>query len=734
MNYLSTLPEEVMHLVSSHLTPREIHIFFLMTSKDMKQTFAESYQTWRQVLGTASHDIIMPLLCEYGHDKKLLEDYNNPSSSSYAKMARAIAGMEDLSMGHWRQARYGSAEDLFSEQEAHSSVLLTSPCKQKKYLAVIPGWGKAKKQAEIFDVTQLPDIRRVKSEISGTAGYFKYGHSSTKINDDLIMIFGGLTCGGYRGAINLLTIGEVHPYYNAEDMLSEVSALNNNNEKEDNACSSGAKRSREVSFNPDDDGEEEEEKELMRADRILKGKFTSSNDPMDDPIKPLKPGPWSSVVVLDENVSSNSNSKTASSSSSTDNVPAEGNTVVFENIILEHKKSNENNEDFDDLNDQFSHMSASYDIDNEEVEESDDDADDDDTDNTGDVNNDTSSHLPEVEIKFRVVQYSVSPFYAQRDPGGGAVPTPRGYHTATVVDIYQEPFLLVWGGLGNRLEDDPANALDEFEPYENDVGQVLFRGTTPITQLELMNCGTMKWHTDVEATGTEPSSRYGHSCTYHPRTNSVIVMGGADSNDLIRKGEELREVYLLTIVPPLDPPSIHRKQSRNAIDDATTFTNVAFVWSQLRVDCGDAVGLQVPGRCHSASLVSRDKLLVFGGSAFGTTNAVIVMDFKALNTCELKEKATAKDGIQHLRSTLISSTSCRDDDRELKRDAKHCPDHSWTILMHAPIIIGEPPLERLSALCAQVGKYFLIQGGYDTADRDCLNDCQVLDICCSTAQ
>ena len=60
------------------------------------------------------------------------------------------------------------------------------------------------------------------------------------------------------------------------------------------------------------------------------------------------------------------------------------------------------------------------------------------------------------------------------------------------------------------------------------------------------------------------------------------------------------------------------------------FSGVAFVWSRVRVDCGGAEGLQVPGRCHSASLVCRDKLLVFGGSAFGTTNAVVVMDLKSL--------------------------------------------------------------------------------------------------------
>ena len=90
------------------------------------------------MLGTASDDVILPMLYEYCHDKKLLEDYNNPKSSTYAKMARDIAGMEDLSMGHWRDALYGDKYDMFSEQEAHSSVLLTSPSMQK-YLAVMPG-------------------------------------------------------------------------------------------------------------------------------------------------------------------------------------------------------------------------------------------------------------------------------------------------------------------------------------------------------------------------------------------------------------------------------------------------------------------------------------------------------------------------------------------------------------------------------------------------------------------
>ena len=90
------------------------------------------------MIGSTPHDVLLPLLCDYGHDKKLLDDYDNPLSSSYSKMARDIAGMERLSMVHWREAHFPSEKDLFSEQEAHSTVLLTSPS-MKMYLGIVPG-------------------------------------------------------------------------------------------------------------------------------------------------------------------------------------------------------------------------------------------------------------------------------------------------------------------------------------------------------------------------------------------------------------------------------------------------------------------------------------------------------------------------------------------------------------------------------------------------------------------
>lgn len=98
----------------------------------------ESFATWRQVLGSVSDDIIQPLLLECEHGRRTLNDYDNPRSASYAKMARAIAGMEDLTMGNWCRTQYIGGDELFSEQEAHSSVLMTTP-RQQKLLAIFPG-------------------------------------------------------------------------------------------------------------------------------------------------------------------------------------------------------------------------------------------------------------------------------------------------------------------------------------------------------------------------------------------------------------------------------------------------------------------------------------------------------------------------------------------------------------------------------------------------------------------
>ena len=71
---------------------------------------------------------------------------------------------------------------------------------------------------------------------------------------------------------------------------------------------------------------------------------------------------------------------------------------------------------------------------------------------------------------------------------------------------------------------------------------VLYQGSQTLTHLECMSCRTLSWHNQFNVTGSEPTARFGHSCTFHPRTNSLIIIGGCDGTDLLRNGDELREV------------------------------------------------------------------------------------------------------------------------------------------------------------------------------------------------
>ena len=137
------------------------------------------------------------------------------------------------------------------------------------------------------------------------------------------------------------------------------------------------------------------------------------------------------------------------------------------------------------------------------------------------------------------------------------------------------------------------------------------------------------------------------------------------------------------------------------------FEAMSFVWSQVRVDCGGIEGLQVPGRCHSVCLVGQDKLLIFGGSVSGT-NLASVMNLKSLDPAHENHRKCNNDKV--LSGDSINSSA---------------PDEGCSVCMYYPKIFGELPTQRLSALCAHVGKYFLIQGGYEPVDRDCLSDCQV---------
>jgi hypothetical protein len=159
----------------------------------------------------------------------------------------------------------------------------------------------------------------------------------------------------------------------------------------------------------------------------------------------------------------------------------------------------------------------------------------------------------------------------------------------------------------------------------------------------------------------------------------------------------------------------------NKQDDTFNFNCTLFVWSKLNVSCESSPGeVLVPGRCHSASLVCTDRLLIFGGSAV-STNAVVVMELSAL-VAGVAAGVTA--GGCDESDELEKNAGEGSDEKEMSVVVGERERHCNSVSLYAPKIFGIAPTKRLSALCAQVGKFFLIQGGYER-ERGCLSDCLV---------
>lgn len=338
---------------------------------------------------------------------------------------------------------------------------------------MVLGWGKARKEIEVFDVSNLPNVERIKCNISGKADYFKYGHSSTKIKDDLVMIYGGMSSGGYQAAINLMT---------------QVEVIYHDEQRDDRVASKKVEQ------------RDEERHQTPVEDVVILSETETET------------GTETETENVVRNTQLNGGTCNVAGSSGSDD-----GDIDEESEDKEYQGNNGGGgDDDDDDDDDEAHMSSEATSDG-------------DTDNS-----DEEDPSAAVEVVLTVVHQSSAVLgHVPSDPAAALYPTPRGYHTATSVSICQQNYLLVWGGLGNRL----VMVHDEEEGP-----QVVYRGTKTLTHLECLNCDTMRWHTQVLWSGPEPSARFGHSCTFHPRTNSLIVMGGSNGMDLLRNWVELREV------------------------------------------------------------------------------------------------------------------------------------------------------------------------------------------------
>ena len=308
------------------------------------------------------------------------------------------------------------------------------------------------------------------------------GHSSTKINDSQFIVFGGLTSGGYRAAINILTLFDIH-YNTSVDDTSGVGPASTNDVSAEDTCERdvdnilqdiGSVKGMQNEIGETKEGDEmNDEKEGTDSYEISSSRVEHGIN-VDD-------GSGDDTIGSCNNI----DTAGASDTNSTSDTDEER---VFEGYF--------NTDEFEDV-----------------------------------------APAP-LEMNLRVVAPSGIDFYS--NPRAG-VPTSRGYHTACAINICKQDYLLIWGGLGNRL----ALPVDVDEDDDDDVAIPHYVGSGVLTSLECMNCSNLQWHTALNHSGVEPSPRFGHSCTYHPRTNSLIIIGGSDGTDLVRNGEELREVCLL---------------------------------------------------------------------------------------------------------------------------------------------------------------------------------------------
>ncbi len=156
--------------------------------------------------------------------------------------------------------------------------------------------------------------------------------------------------------------------------------------------------------------------------------------------------------------------------------------------------------------------------------------------------------------------------FSENLTGGDTAAITRAYHSSNIILYNNERTMIVFGGLH---EHQSCNSL------------------------QMLDIRTNSWSSPI-ALGTPPSARFGHSDTYHPSLDKLIICSGSDGNDLTRNGRELRDIHILSII-------------RGSPQDGDSL-----VWSTPVIS--PEISKCLPGRCHSAGLCG-NKIFFFGGGA-----------------------------------------------------------------------------------------------------------------------
>lgn len=128
------------------------------------------------------------------------------------------------------------------------------------------------------------------------------------------------------------------------------------------------------------------------------------------------------------------------------------------------------------------------------------------------------------------------------------------YHSANVVKADGDDCMIVWGGLHNEQ---PVGRLEVYN-FKKDLwrfGKSSYYQTVASEKVTLSYATKCYFPLVEQARGVAPACRFGHSCTSigpalsEPDvTDRLVVVGGSNGNDLIRNGDEFRDVCVYTRV------------------------------------------------------------------------------------------------------------------------------------------------------------------------------------------
>ncbi|KAJ1412807.1 hypothetical protein B484DRAFT_455238 [Ochromonadaceae sp. CCMP2298] len=317
-------------------------------------------------------------------------------------------------------------------------------------------------------------------------------------------------------------------------------------------------------------------------------------------------------------------------------------------------------------------------------------------------------------------------------PAGALKPWTRGYHSASTITLDGRDCMIVWGGL---------------------------HGRKPTARMEILDLDTLAWRRG-DYRGTEPAPRFGHSCITMSDEDSggdsgagggvsvdrLVFTGGSDGNDLMRSGQELREIHVLHVV-------------RSAVAGKGPASQDVLVWSTPRLDVlprSMTLDAAIPGRCHCACQAGNKILFYSGGAQHRNTISTLHVPPSGSLFDSTDDRGDRADGVvEALCAGSLDLQGQADYRAEAESDAAEAEGSTSSstytqstykgpssYVLQLPLVASSKkgsalpltadrstgiPVRRCSGSAGRVGRHLLLFGGFSSSHRE-LGDVWALDM------